>query len=198
MFKKILTLALALCVSSSAFALVGCSESSQNATEDTKTTTVETTTSVTENPLYKEIDACIQNMVMADKTNEMKYELKKYPDYFINGEYGGEKEFEKLVEENFYKCDTDYEIYSIEDVSAQYAQSVEKEINDYYGTSVNIDGVAKVEDGFRYYNYDSDQYVDQTEIVPSTEYYIKADGTWYYGWGIELNAEITELEQTME
>ena len=137
-------------------------------------------------------------MVMADKTNEMKYELKKYPDYFINGEYGGEKEFEKLVEENFYKCDTDYEIYSIEDVSAQYAQSVEKEINDYYGTSVNIDGVAKVEDGFRYYNYDSDQYVDQTEIVPSTEYYIKADGTWYYGWGIELNAEITELEQTME
>ena len=198
MFKKILTLALALCVCSSAFALVGCSESSQNATEDTKTTTVETTTSVTENPLYKEIDACIQNMVMADKTNEMKYELKKYPDYFINGEYGGEKEFEKLVEENFYKCDTDYEIYSIEDVSAQYAQSVEKEINDYYGTSVNIDGVAKVEDGFRYYNYDSDQYVDQTEIVPSTEYYIKADGTWYYGWGIELNAEITELEQTME
>ena len=198
MFKKILTLALALCVSSSAFALVGCSESSQNATEDTKTTTVETTTSVTENPLYKEIDACIQNMVMADKTNEMNYELKKYPDYFINGEYGGEKEFEKLVEENFYKCDTDYEIYSIEDVSAQYAQSVEKEINDYYGTSVNIDGVAKVEDGFRYYNYDSDQYVDQTEIVPSTEYYIKADGTWYYGWGIELNAEITELEQTME
>ena len=198
MFKKILTLALALCVSSSAFALVGCSESSQNATEDTKTTTVETTTSVTENPLYKEIDACIQNMVMADKTNEMKYELKKYPDYFINGEYGGEKEFEKLVEENFYKCDTDYEIYSIEDVSDQYAQSVEKEINDYYGTSVNIDGVAKVEDGFRYYNYDSDQYVDQTEIVPSTEYYIKADGTWYYGWGIELNAEISELEQTME
>ena len=198
MFKKILTLALALCVSSSAFALVGFSESSQDATEDTKTTTVETTTSVTENPLYKEIDACIQNMVMADKTNEMKYELKKYPDYFINGEYGGEKEFEKLVEENFYKCDTDYEIYSIEDVSAQYAQSVEKEINDYYGTSVNIDGVAKVEDGFRYYNYDSDQYVDQTEIVPSTEYYIKADGTWYYGWGIELNAEITELEQTME
>ena len=152
------------------------------------------TPSIKDNPLYEGINSCIENIVKADKTNDMEYELKKYPEYYIEGEFGGEKEFEKIVKSNFYTCDTEYEITEITDVTEEQAEKAEKEIKDYYDADIDIQKVAKVDASYKYTNYSKEGYIDDSTLMPTTEYYIQFDNTWYYGWGLELNSEIIEQE----
>ena len=131
---------------------------------------------------------------MAVKTNDMEYELKKSPHYYIESEFGGEKEFEKTVKSNFYTCDTEYEITEITDLTEEQAKKIEKEIKDYYDTDLDIQKVAKVDVSYKYTNYSNNGYIDDSTLMPTTEYYIQFDNTWYYGWGLELNSEIIEQE----
>lgn len=192
MFKNISVYILSLCMLLSVFAITGCDSSSGS----TSSSIEQTTTSVAENPLYAGIEDAIKATAKADKTNDIKDELRKYPDYYVKGEYGTVKEFEKSIKENFYKCDTEYVINSIEDVTSQYEKSIEKELKDYYDADVDIEGVAKVNASYRYYNYNDDQHLDQTDLIPSDEYYIKIDGLWYYGWNLEINAtEVSDLSE---
>ena len=92
----------------------GCEEN-----KNVDSSTQPSTPTIKDNPLYEGINSCIENIVKADKTNDMEYELKKYPEYYIEGEFGGEKEFEKIVKSNFYTCDTEYEITEITDVTKE-------------------------------------------------------------------------------
>ncbi|MGN1132572.1 MAG: hypothetical protein ACI4RL_06660, partial [Ruminococcus sp.] len=59
---------------------------------------------------------------------------------------------------------------------------------------LDIQKVAKVDVSYKYTNYSKDGYIDDSTLVPTTEYYIQFDNTWYYGWGLELNSEIIEQE----
>ena len=149
---------------------------------------------IKDNPLYEGINSCIENIVKADKTNDMEYELKKYPDYYIEGEFGGEKEFEKMVKSNFYTCDTEYEISEITDVTEEQSVKMEAEIKSYYNAEIDIQKVAKVDVSYKYTNYSKKGYIDDSTLMPTTEYYIQFDNTWYYGWGLEINSEIIEQE----
>lgn len=149
---------------------------------------------IKDNPLYEGINSCIENIVKADKTNDMEYELKKYPDYYIEGEFGGEKEFEKIVKSNFYTCDTEYEISEITDVTEEQSVKMEAEIKSYYNAEIDIQKVAKVDVSYKYTNYSKKGYIDDSTLMPTTEYYIQFDNTWYYGWGLEINSEIIEQE----
>lgn len=151
-------------------------------------------TTIKDNPLYDGINSCIENIVKADKTNDMEYELKKYPDYYIEGEFGGEKEFEKIVKSNFYTCDTEYEISEITDVTEEQSVKMEAEIKSYYNAEIDIKKVAKVDVSYKYTNYSKKGYIDDSTLMPTTEYYIQFDNTWYYGWGLEINSEIIEQE----
>lgn len=167
----------------------GCEEN-----KNVDSSTQPSTPTIKDNPLYEGINSCIENIVKADKTNDMEYELKKYPEYYIEGEFGGEEEFEKIVKSNFYTCDTEYEITEITDVTEEQAEKAEKEIKDYYDADLDIQKVAKVDASYKYTNYSKEGYIDDSTLMPSTEYYIQFDNTWYYGWGLELNSEIIEQE----
>lgn len=187
--KRITSLILTAVILAFSLFFTGCK------TEENKVdSTTQSTPTIKDNPLYEGINSCIENIVMADKTNDMEYELKKYPEYYINGEFGGEEEFEKIVKENFYTCDTEYEISEITDVTEQQSNKMEKEIKDYYDVEIDIQKVAKVDASYKYTNYSKDGYIDDSTLMPTTEYYIQFDNTWYYGWGLELNSEIIEQE----
>lgn len=189
MFKKFLSLALALVSTIAVFALCGCENN-----ENTNTTT---TTSVQQNPLYADIIDAIERVAQADKTNALEDELKKYPEYFINSDmgYGGMENFKQCIKENFYSCDTDYMVYKIEDVTSTYEKEIEKELKEDFEADIDIQQVAKVEDAYKFYNYDDNEHIDDSTFVPSTEYFIKFNNTWYYGWGLTLNSEVEEIEQ---
>lgn len=187
--KRITSLILTAVILAFSLFFTGC-EVNVNVNESKSTSTP----TIKENPLYEGINSCIENIVKADKTNDMEYELKKYPDYYIKGEFGGEEEFEKTVKDNFYTCDTEYEISEITDVTEQQAKKIEKEIKDYYDEEIDIQKVAKVDVSYKYTNYSKDGYIDDSTLMPTTEYYIQFDNTWYYGWGLELNSEIIEQE----
>ncbi|MGN1126790.1 MAG: hypothetical protein ACI4RI_05055, partial [Ruminococcus sp.] len=91
-------------------------------------------------------------------------------------------------------CDTEYEINEITDVTEEQAKKVKKEIKDYYDADLDIQKVAKVDVSYKYTNYSKEGYIDDSTLMPSTEYYIQFDNTWYYGWGLEINSEIIEQE----
>ncbi|MGN0461784.1 MAG: hypothetical protein ACI4HZ_05005 [Ruminococcus sp.] len=187
--KRVTSLILTAVILAFSLFFTGC-EVNVNVNESTQPSTP----TIKDNPLYEGINSCIENIVKADKTNDMEYELKKYPEYYIEGEFGGEKEFEKIVKSNFYTCDTEYEITEITDVTEEQADKVEKEIKDYYDADIDIQKVAKVDASYKYTNYSKEGYIDDSTLMPSTEYYIQFDNTWYYGWGLELNSEIIEQE----
>ena len=56
---------------------------------------------------------------------------------------------------------------------------------------VNIEKVVLANVSYKYTNY-SDKRLDDSELVPTDEYYISIDGKWYYGWGLEINSEVSE------
>ena len=192
MTGKILSITLSLIMALSIITLCGCDGEKKSTTP-----TPPTTTSVQQHPFYMEIENAIKIIAKADKTNALEDELKKYPEYFINSDagYGGLKEFKKCIKENFYSCDTEYAIYDIQDVTETYKKSIEKELKNDFQANIEIQSVAKVEDAYRYYNYDDNMHVDDSSLVPTTEYFIKFDNTWYYGWGLTLNSEVQEIEQ---
>ena len=85
-------------------------------------------------------------------------------------------------------------VINITDVKNGDFEKVEKEIKDYYDADIDIQKVAKVNASYKYTNYSKEGYIDDSTLMPSTEYYIQFDNTWYYGWGLELNSEIIEQE----
>ncbi|MGN1132117.1 MAG: hypothetical protein ACI4RL_04370 [Ruminococcus sp.] len=187
--KKAVSLIFTAVILVLSLSFAGCGTEQEN-TDNTQPSTP----SIKDDPLYDGINSCIENIVMADKTNDMEYELKKYPTYYIESEFGGEEEFEKIVKDNFYTCDTEYEISEITDVTEKQAEKMETEIKDYYDVDLDIQKVAKVDVSYKYTNYSKDGYIDDSTLVPTTEYYIQFDNTWYYGWGLEMNSEIIEQE----
>ena len=89
---------------------------------------------------------------------------------------------------------TEYEITESTDVTEEQAEKAEKEIKDYYDADIDIQKVAKVDASYKYTNYSKEGYIDDSTLMPTTEYYIQFDNTWYYGWGLEINSEIIEQE----
>lgn len=166
---------------------VGCEKDTEKSSSNATTTTAY---SIKNNEYYNEIDSCIKDTVKAFQTNTLEDRLKIYPDYFVQGEYGGEAELEKAIKD-FYSCDTEYEINKIEDVSTKYAEKCSKEVKSYYDIDVNIDKVVYANVSYKYTNY-SDNRLDDSQLIPTDEYYICIDGNWYYGWGLEINSELSE------
>lgn len=189
--KKIGYLLVAVIMIFTATTFTGCTDNS-----DENDSTQPSTTAAQASPLYNDIDNCIKAIAKADKTNALEDELKKYPKYFVDANFDGEKGLEKAIKDGFYTCDTAYVIEDIEDVTSRYAESIEKEIKEYYDADVNIEKVAKAEVSYRYTNY-SDDRLDDSTFVPTTEYYINIDGTWYYGWGLDVNSEIVSQEEIL-
>lgn len=170
------------------FTLVGCG--TENNSSSNSSTTVATTESVENNKYYSDVDGAVKNMAQAFKTNSLEDRLKTYPDYFVKGEYGSNAELKKAMK-NFYTCDTEYKINKITDMTDKYVEKCNKEIKDYYGIDTNIEKVVLANVSYKYTNY-SDDRLDDSELVPADEYYICIDGKWYYGWGLEINSEVSE------
>lgn len=170
------------------FTLVGCG--TENNSSSNSSTTVATTESVENNKYYSDVDGAVKNMAQAFKTNSLEDRLKTYPDYFVKGEYGSNAELKKAMK-NFYTCDTEYKINKITDMTDKYVEKCNKEIKDYYGIDTNIEKVVLANVSYKYTNY-SDDRLDDSELVPTDEYYIRIDGKWYYGWGLEINSEVSE------
>ena len=187
--KRVTSLILTALILAFSLFFTGCEEN-----KNVDSSTRPGTPTIKDNPLYEGINSCIENIVKADKTNDMEYELKKYPEYYIEGEFGGEEEFEKIVKSNFYTCDTEYEISEITDVTEEQSVKMEAEIKSYYNAEIDIQKVAKVDVSYKYTNYSKKGYIDDSTLMPTTEYYIQFDNTWYYGWGLEINSEIIEQE----
>lgn len=170
------------------FTLVGCG--TENNSSSNSSTTVATTESVENNKYYSDVDGAVKNMAQAFKTNSLEDRLKTYPDYFVKGEYGSNAELKKAMK-NFYTCDTEYKINKITDMTDKYVEKCNKEIKDYYGIDTNIEKIVLANVSYKYTNY-SDDRLDDSELVPTDEYYICIDGKWYYGWGLEINSEVSE------
>lgn len=170
------------------FTLVGCG--TENNSSSNSSATVATTESVENNKYYSDVDGAVKNMAQAFKTNSLEDRLKTYPDYFVKGEYGSNAELKKAMK-NFYTCDTEYKINKITDMTDKYVEKCNKEIKDYYGIDTNIEKVVLANVSYKYTNY-SDDRLDDSELVPTDEYYICIDGKWYYGWGLEINSEVSE------
>lgn len=171
------------------FTFVGCGTES-NSSSNTSTTVTTTVDSVKSNKYYNDIDSTIQTIVKAYKTKSFNERAAMYPDYFIKGEYGGNAGLKEAIK-GFYTCDTEYKINSIKDMTDKYAEKCIKEIKDYYDIDVNIEKVVLANVSYKYTNY-SDKRLDDSELVPTDEYYISIDGKWYYGWGLEINSEVSE------
>lgn len=171
------------------FTFVGCGTES-NSSSNTSTTVTTTVNSVKSNKYYNDIDGAIQTIVKAYKTKSFNERAAMYPDYFIKGEYGGNAGLKEAIK-GFYTCDTEYKINSIKDMTDKYAKKCIKEIKDYYDVDVNIEKVVLANVSYKYTNY-SDKRLDDSELVPTDEYYICIDGKWYYGWGLEINSEVSE------
>ena len=89
--KRVTSLILTAVILAFSLFFTGCEEN-----KNVDSSTQPGTPTIKDNPLYEGINSCIENIVKADKTNDMEYELKKYPEYYIEGEFGGEKEFERI------------------------------------------------------------------------------------------------------
>ena len=170
------------------FTFVGCG--TDNNTTSNTSTTVATSESVENNKYYSDVEGAVKNMAQAFKTNSLEDRLKTYPDYFVKGEYGSYAKLKKAMKK-FYTCDTEYKINKITDVTDKYAEKCTKEIKDYYGIDTNIEKVILANVSYKYTNY-SDDRLDDSELVPTDEYYICIDGKWYYGWGLEINSDVSE------
>lgn len=183
--KKIILLSLVILT---IFTCVGCGK--DNSSSTTTTTVATTTDPVKGNEYYSDVDGAIKKVAKAFKTNSIDDRMACYPDYFINGEYGDKAGLEKAMKD-FYTCDTEYKINKITDMTDKYAEKCIKEIKDYYDIDVNIEKVVFANVSYKYTNY-SDNRLDDSDLVPTDEYYICIDGSWYYGWGLEINSEVSE------
>lgn len=198
-FKKITALLMGSIITISAFTFAGCeADVNNNNNEETTTTTQEvtTTTAPQDTKLMKEISDCVAVIAKADKTNALKDELKKYPEYYINSPNGWESldELKRCIKENFYTCDTEYNVLSAEDVTDEYKETMEEDIKENHNATVDIQQVAVADIDYKYTNYSTDNYIDDTDFLTETQYFIKIDGVWYYGWGIDQNMEHEEID----
>lgn len=190
MNKKLFVLFVSALMLFSAVTLFGCSGNGSD------TLSVQETT-VKNAKLVSEITDCVKAIAKADKTNALEDELVKFPEYYIdspNG-YEGMDEFRRCIKEYFYTCDTEFKVISVDDVTGEYKSVMEKDIKENHNADVKIQQVAVADIDFKYTNYSTDNYIDDTDFNRETQYFIKIDGTWYYGWGIDQNMEHQEIEQ---
>ncbi len=190
--NKFSALLMAMIMIITAVSFAGC----DNNNTDNKDATTASTVSKEQQELEDGVKGAVDAIVKADKTNALEDELVKYPNYYIEGSMGfeGMDNFKKCIEENFYTVDTQYHILDVQDVTDKEKTNVEKDLKENFDVDIDIQKVAKAEIEYKYTNY-SNGNIDDSDFLPTTEYYIMFDNTWYYGWGLELNAEIQEIVQ---
>lgn len=194
--KKIFAALLAL-LAASVLVFSGCDTDDSVNADDTETTTEETSaTKPVDEKLIKEISDCVALIAKADKTNALEDELKKYPMYYIESEngYEGMEEFKYCIENYFYTCDTQYKVLSVEDVTREQKKSVETDLKENYDADIDIQKVVLADIDYKYTNYNTDNYIDDLDFHTESQYFIKFEDTWYYGWGLDLNMEVEEIE----
>lgn len=194
MNKKLFALVIsALLIMTSVY---GCGSDKNPDTNTTPKTSATASAEEKEKQLKKEISDCVAAIAKADKTNALEDELVKYPEYYYNSENGFASldELKECIKKYFYTCDTEYKVLSVKDVTKSKKSEMEKDLKENYGANLNIEQAAVADINYKYTNYSTHEYIDDIDFKKETQYFIKIDGKWYYGWGLDLNSEHYEIE----